>query len=105
MTNLRTLPKVVIESALQTVEQKLVQMKTLKDEIKELQAYYDLLQKDVISEHFNDSSEYVTARGLTLATYKGADRTSFQQKEFEATHPDLFKKFSKKKMVFTFRLN
>lgn len=102
MSNIRELH--IIRANERTVESKLIEMKDLKDQITELTALYDKLKDEVIADHFNDHEEYKNENGRVLATYKGIDRTSFQQKLFEEAHPLLFAEFTKTQMSFRFDL-
>ncbi len=87
-----------------TVEDKLVMMKELNTQIKELTSHYTMLKDEVIIEHFSNCVEYRTSRGLLLATYKEIKSERFQGKEFEAEYPDLYAAYKKETISHTFLL-
>ena len=96
-TNLRALPKPDIEG-------KLITMKELHTQIKELTAHYDMLKQEVIVEYFSEEPEYRTAKGLLLASYKPQERNTFNQSKFKADHEDIFQLYAETKTLFTFLL-
>lgn len=87
-----------------TVEDKIRQMRSLKDQLEELQAYYDMLKDEVIIEHFSSCVEYRTANGLLLATYTPIISERFQQSDFKKDHPVMFDDYKKEVTTLTFRL-
>ena len=100
MLNLKIVP---VEKKM-TVEEKLVMMKQLDAQIKELAAHKDMLKDEVIVEHFSSCIEYRTSKGLLLATYKQIISNRFQTKEFEADYPELASEYKKETVSYTFLL-
>lgn len=101
MTNL-----VVLESVSQflTVEKKLNHMKQLSTKMKELEAEYEMLKKQVIEDHFLTSDEYRSVKGLLLASYKAQEMIQFKQTKFKEDHPDVYGLYSEKKIIHKFLL-
>ncbi len=101
MSNLKVIENV---SHFLTVETKLLRMKELDTQIKELEAEFKMYKGQVIEEHFITNPEYMTARGLVLATYKASERCDFLTTKFKNDHKDIFDLYSEKKIVHTFLL-
>jgi hypothetical protein len=96
----------VIENVSQFLgtETKLNRMKELSTKMKELEAEYDMLKKQVIDEHFITSEEYRTTKGLLLASYKAQEMIQFQQSKFKNDHADIYNLYSEKKIIHKFLL-
>lgn len=87
-----------------SIEDRLKRMKDLSEEIKVLQAEYDMLRKEVIGLYFSEEEEYRTDKGLVLATYKSYEEKRFNTKRFEEDHPDIYEWYKETKMVYKFLL-
>lgn len=86
------------------VETKLVRMKELRDKIKELTAEKNMLEEQVIKQHFLTDPEYKTSKGLLLATYTAEERVQFNSKDFKEQHKSTYDLYSTKNIVHVFRL-
>lgn len=75
------------------IEDNIIHLKHLKDQIKTLQAEYDMLTDELKSGYFADHDEYMTSKGLILATYKSQLRTQFKTTEFKLAEPKLYEQF------------
>lgn len=101
MSNLRVIENV---SQFLSTETKLNRMQELHEQLKVLEAEYDMLKKQVIEEHFLYNEEYRTSKGLLLASYKPQEITQFQQSKFKQDHSDVYSLYSEKKIIFKFLL-
>lgn len=86
------------------IENNLKKMKVLAQQIKELQAEYDMLKADVINNWFVNNETYQTEKGLVLATYKLQERIVFNQSKFKTDHADYYLMYSDSKPCHTFLL-
>lgn len=86
------------------VQSNLERMKLLKDEIKVLQAEFDMLQEQVIESYFNDHEEFKTERGLVLATYKQVTSNVFDSSSFSKDHPDVYSMYKRDRVSYRFQL-
>lgn len=93
-----------MNTQLKLIEKKLFRMRELDEQIKVLEAEKKMLKDELITSWFVDHTEYKTAKGLTLATYKGMVVYRFQQKEFEKDHFELFNQYKKESIEFRFLL-
>lgn len=86
------------------IERKLKKMKKLDLSIKELEAEYNMLKKQVIDNHFNQYSDFRTEKGLILATYNYHIQKSFNCSKFKEQNPDLFSVYQEEKIIYKFLL-
>ncbi len=87
-----------------TIESKLRKMSELRDKIKELTAHKDMLEEELIIEHFCRNIEYRNEFGLLMATYTPVKSTRFQQSQFKEVHPTLYVQFEKETISNRFLL-
>lgn len=89
---------------IQTTESKLTRMQELKTQIKVLEAEFEMLKKEVISEYFVNEGEYRTSKGLLLATYIEITSNRFDSTAFSKAHPKMYENFKKESISYRFDL-
>ena len=85
-----------------TVEAKLLQMKALKDQMKALEAEFNMIKKDVITEYFVNNDTYMNSKGLVLATYKNHAEKRFNTDKFKADFADIYENYREESTVSKF---
>lgn len=105
MLNQRPVVKLqVVQNDPNTVEAKLQQMKVLKEQMKALEAEFNMLKGEVIEEHFAHNEEYVTVKGLVLATFKTYTERRFNTDKFKTDFADIYEGYREENQVSKFLL-
>lgn len=87
-------------------ELKLLRMKELSNQIKELEAEFSMLKDEVIQEFFitTNLQDYKTDKGLVLASRIQYIESRFNSTKFRSDFPDIYDGYKEEKTTFKFLL-
>lgn len=88
----------------ESIQQKLFHMKELKQQLKALEAEFDMYKLQVIKDYFDDEEEFLTPKGLILATYQGIKTDRFDESRFKKENPIIHESYIKQSISFRFTL-
>lgn len=87
---------------IQSPETILEQYRINKAKIKQLEEINNNLKNLIVTHYMQDTDILKSSDGLTLATYKSSLRVTFNTKELEKNHKDIYEKYADLIEVKTF---
>lgn len=85
------------------IEGKMVRIRAIRDEVKELDAEEEILKTEVMD--FMKDSEILNARdGARLATWRKVNQTTFDSRRFKQDYPSLYETYLVKRETRSFRM-
>lgn len=91
-------------SADMDIESKMERIRTIRDEIRELDAEEEILKTEIM-EYMKDSEILNSRNGSKLATWKKVNQTSFDSRRFKQDYPSLYETYLVRKETRAFRLS